>query len=143
MTTPKPLHFYLSTEMWWYRAGEAPHIWIGEECEVGFRERGELSIKWHSLGGKDAPRLEMFDDGWRCLVDPQVRALFEWMASVHDANVTPRAVCEQLERLGFVNDAKATVPAHLVEHDRAHLRRLDEQRSELIARLRSFGVEDV
>ena len=63
---------YVHTGAAWYagtalnRPDEIDEIMIGYYHPDG-GTTGEFSIRWYTLGGKAAPRLEVYDDAWNAL----------------------------------------------------------------------------
>ena len=134
---PVPLAFDLNTRMWWYQHGDAPEIMIGDyqHEDGGCDSRGEFAIRWHTLGGENVPRLEMYDDSWLCLVDPQFASLAAWMADHADQNVTPDAVCAALESLGFTPHGMDAAPEWLLSRAREAVAKVEARAAELRAKL--------
>jgi len=59
---------------------------------------GEFAIRWLHVGGRQVPRLEVFDDAWNALT--RFDDLLKWLASVDGRNVTPRQVADALVSMG-------------------------------------------
>lgn len=59
---------------------------------------GEFAIRWLHVGGRQVPRLEVFDDGWNALT--RFDDLLKWLASVDCRKVTPRQVADALVSMG-------------------------------------------
>lgn len=85
----------------WYAAACRPlpgdavdevHVSDGRD---GFR------ISWYAINGVLAPRLEVYDDGWRALY--AMDDLLARLHALHDQNVTPEGMCAELVRLGFAD----------------------------------------
>lgn len=62
---------------------------------------GEMSMKWHVLGGQPIPRLECYDDGWHALA--QFKDVIDAMAEVDGECITPKQFCELLDKCGFMD----------------------------------------
>lgn len=90
--------FRIRSESWYGRflnsVGCCEEIMIGmyADDDRGGGTSGEFAIRWLHVGGRQVPRLEVFDDAWN--------ALLKWLASVDGRNVTPRQVADALVSMG-------------------------------------------
>ncbi len=80
---------------------------VGYTDEVGIsvvssegRTLGEFTIRWYGLlDNKVAPKLEVYDDAWKLL--PELKPLFDYLASVNNENIEPADLCYGLKALGY------------------------------------------
>jgi len=82
---------------------------------------GEMMMRWYYLGGKDHPRLEVFDDGWAALASFG-DLIFE-LEKLDNTDPTPKQFCEILLRLGFVDNTERENPYKKGEPAQEHLSR--------------------
>lgn len=82
----------------------ADEVNFGTAPVSGAGIHGELAVRWYRLDHVLAPRLEVFDDGWRLL--PDFGDILEAMARVRTGRnmaITPAAFCALLEGYGFAD----------------------------------------
>ena len=96
--------FYHLSEAWYGPANLSNSSTYVDEVNFGFfcpdgGTSGEICMKWQELGGKIAPRLECFDDGWSALAS--FTDLIAEMGELDDENPTPKEFCALLSRFGF------------------------------------------
>lgn len=69
---------------------------------------GEMALRWVSMGGKNVPRLDAFDDSWEVLAGmPEV---VQYLGSVNDKNITPEDFAKALIGFGFVDKTARANP---------------------------------
>jgi len=73
----------------------------------------EFNIRWYELGGKVCPRIEVFDDAWRCFFEVQIFELLGACGvSRHgEKSMTPTQFCSELLQMGFI-DKTPTQPEY-------------------------------
>ncbi|ACD14693.1 MULTISPECIES: hypothetical protein [Burkholderiaceae] len=72
---------------------------------------GEMAVRWYRLDHVLAPRLEVFDDGWRLLAD--FGEILQAMAQVRTGRnvaIAPAAFCLLLQECGFVDRTPVECP---------------------------------
>jgi hypothetical protein len=79
------LGYVIFHEAWYY---DACRVTGSREFEVdlgmNYRTGGcewECVIRWHDLGGRLIPRLEMFQDSWQAFNNSGFKRLVEWLAA--------------------------------------------------------------
>ncbi|WP_321885785.1 hypothetical protein [Burkholderia cenocepacia] len=80
----------------------ADEVSFGTGPVSGAGTYGEMAVRWYRLDRVLAPRLEVFDDGWRLLAD--FGDILEAMARVRTGRnmaIAPAAFCALLEGCGF------------------------------------------
>lgn len=87
----------------------------GDEIMIGLNHReggtvGEFAIRWHELGQCLVPRLEAFNDSWKILVG-HFADLLAVLPEFHDANITPKAMCQVLDQLGIEDQTPREAPS--------------------------------
>lgn len=85
----------------WYtipKEKPADEVMFGMYDEEGYTD-GEMAVRWHNLGGKLEPRLEVYDDGWAKLWE--FRDVIEKMAQCNDRGISPEEFCNLLKGCGF------------------------------------------
>ena len=109
MNTPS---FIITREAWYapYSRvyGAAAEIMIGDYSEDGCG--GEFAIRWHELGSKAVPRLEMFDDAWGFLAAPACAPLWAWLAEHEGHNAEDAHVAAFLRSLGWADITQRVNP---------------------------------
>ena len=90
----------------WYGKGCLESSDILDEVMFGFYHKdggttGEMSMRWKELGGKEVPKLEVFDDGWHAL--NEFKDVIQKLADVDNLNINPEQFCEILLDCGFEN----------------------------------------
>lgn len=88
------------------RLYDDPEISIGYDHVDGGMD-GEFTIKWHNLGQargkKSAPRLEVFGDAWRVLVE-HFADLLELLRELDSKDPTPDELATKIMALGDITD---------------------------------------
>lgn len=104
--------FYILSESRYADACRVPGI--ADDIHIGFYGKdgssetvGEFCIEWVTLGGKDIPRLKVFDGSWNVL--RSFADLLEVMAIIDDANLSPKEFCKILIGLGLKDLTKREV----------------------------------
>jgi hypothetical protein len=97
---PQGRHFIQFSRAWYASANLPLANGVVDELAIG-DEAGEFRVSWYELNGLLAPRLEVFDDGWRVLASmPDFLSL---LYRLDDQNIGPTELCTELEALGFTN----------------------------------------
>ncbi len=87
----KPRREFIWTNRAWY-AAMTPDIYEHDEITFGLYypdggTAGEMGMRWYDLGGKQVPRLEVYDDAWKALHSFQ--DLLTTLAEYDGQNITP------------------------------------------------------
>lgn len=89
-----------------FSKGVTGEVFLGL-CAAGGGTKGEMKMEWVELGGKNIPRLQVFDDGWKVLASwPDLLAELAKVGcgSMSEKSITPKEFCEILLRLGFTDN---------------------------------------
>ncbi len=92
--------FYRTSEAYLTLMSKRLHseIMFGVFCRGGGC-RGEMSMRWHILGERPVPRLEVFDDAWAVLAD--LPELIEWLRGKANSEPTAEEFSAFLMSIGF------------------------------------------
>lgn len=114
---PSQRTFYIHGQSWYAKALANDRDFV-EEIMFGLSALtddgeedgtvGEMALRWVSLGGKNVPRLDAFDDSWRVLAD--MPEIVQYLGSVNDKNITPEDFAKALIGLGFVDKTSRINP---------------------------------
>lgn len=90
--------------VWSSRAWYAESVKCQNAIHFGMYAReggtsGEMTMRWHDLGGKSVPRLEVFDDGWSALF--LFQNLLEKLAEYDNKTISQEQFVEILKTCGF------------------------------------------
>ena len=103
--------FIISSEAWYgplLPPSEKPgEISLGM-YHPGGGSTGEFAIRWHDLGRRSVPRLEVFHDAWDALL--QFRDVLAWLAAIDGMFPTQQEVAAQLRKLGVRDLTQRTKP---------------------------------
>lgn len=80
-------------------------VMLGVQCIEG-GTLGELAIRWHTLGGKPVPRLEVYNDAWQIMQTPTFAAVMKELTQMsrhHDP--MPDEVSALLIAHGFTDQS--------------------------------------
>ena len=95
---------------------------------------GEMAMEWEELGGKEVPRLKVYDDAWEVLASFQ--DLLQKLAEVDNQNITQGQFVEILNGCGFEDLTPYNSPyenAPLLNERQELQKRIDEIDEELNA----------
>ena len=95
---------------------------------------GEMAMEWEELGGKEVPKLQVYNDGWEVLVSFQ--DLLQRLAGVNGENITQGQFVEILKGCGFEDLTPYNSPyenAPLLNERQELQKRIDEIDEELNA----------
>jgi len=95
---------------------------------------GEMAMEWEELGGKEVPKLQVYNDGWEVLASFQ--DLLQRLAGVNGENITQGQFVEILKGCGFEDLTPYNSPyenAPLLNERQELQKRIDEIDEELNA----------
>ncbi len=104
MNPSKPIRGYYHLSRAWYGKANLTNPNIKDEVTFGLYYPGdgceaEMSVKWHDLGNKVYPRLEVFDESWKCLLG--FSDVIKAMSKVDGEGIAPIDFCKLLDGCGF------------------------------------------
>ena len=125
--------FYWIQKAWYAKSINDQHIMFGMYGE-GDGIYGEMAMEWEELGGKEVPKLKVYDDGWEVLASFQ--DLLQRLAEVDNQNITQGQFVEILNGCGFEDLTPYNSPyenAPLLNERQELQERIDEIDEELNA----------
>ncbi len=94
--------FHLSKA--WYGEANLRNADIKDQVMFGYYTpgegtTGEMSMRWHQLGGELTPRLDVFNDAWHAL--STFTDVIQELGKVDNQHISPDEFCKILLSLGF------------------------------------------
>lgn len=90
--------FMRLSEAWYGSLNAAEEVMLGFYHNNGGTS-GEFAIRWMKINGKEAPRLEAFDDSWSALYE--FRDVLAKLAERDNENIGPTELCSLLVECGI------------------------------------------
>ena len=147
------LTFVISQEAWYAAPDTRVEIYVSLDAPGGGTV-GEFSFRWVDLGRTPpAPRLEIFDDAWRALVEIESRTdgrFLEGLAARDGRNLPVAEIARWLKSLGFADTTSRVAPADVSPYaqegrngaELAHLRAENARLRAMLGR-RSFLIDTI
>jgi len=106
MSTEKPtLQFIVLSEAWYGPANLNNRTDdLVDDINIGLNypsggTAGEFTIRWERIGGKVAPKIEIWHDAWTIFDEPKIQALFRALATAAQPENFPNPTVDRVKKI--------------------------------------------
>lgn len=123
-----------------FRKSDHEALYGHEEIGLAGEVEGEVFIRWESLGGREVPQLQVFDDGWALLAS--VPEVIQMLGRLSDHTPTPDQVIAGLKELGFTDETKREPPADKYALVRSRIEHYEAEQQAKVAQAELLASAD-
>ena len=125
--------FYWPARSWYAMSGRDPEIMFGMYAPEGGTS-GEMAMRWHDLGDRLTPRLEVYCDAWSAL--QQFMDVLVELAEHDNEYIAQEEFVAILKACGVQDQTEYESPYPKDQHLRQRLAELEKEKREIEEQLR-------